>query len=121
MPSFLFFPDMLGNLAPIQTSELFCNGNAVHLLAQGRVGNIPSKLPVETTHALRTFLIILSATKSKRQNQGAITAVKLLPEFQSNVLVDPFIAPPAVFAYSSHILYTADKCFKIIAVEKNEC
>jgi len=95
-------------------------GNAVYLLAQGRVGNIPSKLSVETSHALRAFLVVLVATNNERQNQGAISTVKLLPKFQSNVHVDPIITSPAVFAYSSHVLYAADKCFKIIAEEAKE-
>ena len=94
---------------------------AVHLLAKGRVGNIPSKLPVKTAHALRTFLVVLVATNNERQNQGAISTVELFPKFQSNVHVDPLITPPAVFAYSSHVLYTADKCFKIIAEEAKGC
>ena len=100
---------------------LLWNGTTVHLLAQRRVSNIPSKLLVEIAHALRTFLVVLVATNNERQNQGAISTIKLLPKFQPNVHIDPLITPPAVFTYSSNVLHTTDKCFKIIATEAKEC
>lgn len=74
---------------------------------------------MELSHAFRTFSVVTAPTQSHGKNQSPIMTIKLLPEFQSDVHVYPFIASPTVFTNASDALDATNETFKTITVKIN--
>lgn len=74
---------------------------------------------MELSHAFRTFSVVTAPTQSHGKNQSPIMTIKLLPEFQSDVHVYPFIASPTVFTNASDVLDATNETFKTITVKRN--
>lgn len=74
---------------------------------------------MELSHAFRTFSVVTAPTQSHGKNQSPIMTIKLLPEFQSDVHVYPFIASPTVFTNASDVLDATNETFKTITVKIN--
>lgn len=74
---------------------------------------------MELSHAFRAFSVVTAPTQSHGKNQSPIMTIKLLPEFQSDVHVYPFIASPTVFTNASDVLDATNETFKTITVKIN--
>ena len=74
---------------------------------------------MELSQAFRTFSVVTAPTQSHGKNQSPIMTIKLLPEFQSDVHVYPFIASPTVFTNASDVLDATNETFKTITVKRN--
>ena len=74
---------------------------------------------MELSHAFRAFSVVTAPTQSHGKNQSPIMTIKLLPEFQSDVHVYPFIASPTVFTNASDVLDANNETFKTITVKIN--
>ena len=74
---------------------------------------------MELSHAFGAFSVVTAPTQSHGKNQSPIMTIKLLPEFQSDVHVYPFIASPTVFTNASDVLDATNETFKTITVKIN--